>query len=256
MTRVGTAPDHEGRSTAAAKPLIMAVPLGPRHIARVPPHGAGHSKQRPVESRNCASSTAGAHRRGSLRRGAPRLQSSERARARRRSSGREERTLVVVCPPDRRGASSSSAASLTCSRSSTRASKRPPRCSRPTDPRLPARTAQFQPPFAVAAVGQHHGQLSHDAAGMMTATPLAHRQKRPRQRVAEPEPIGRLGQRSGASVRASPSPSDATSTVKRRPSRIAIARSGSAMTLARPSRTRLVLRRRLCICLVAVAQPT
>ncbi len=72
---------------------------------------------------------------------------------------------------------------------------------------------------AVAAVGQHHRQVAHDAARIVPAAPLAHRRQTLRQRRRQAEPVGRLGQQPAPACDTSPSPSDATSTVKRRPSR-------------------------------------
>jgi hypothetical protein len=54
---------------------------------------------------------------------------------------------------------------------------------------------------AVAAVGQHHRQVAHDAAGVVSAAPLTHRGQPARQRPRQAEPVGRLGQQPGARVR-------------------------------------------------------
>jgi hypothetical protein len=47
---------------------------------------------------------------------------------------------------------------------------------------------------AIAAVGQHHRQIPDDPAGIVAPTAFTHRRQRTRERVGEPEPIGRLGQ--------------------------------------------------------------
>jgi hypothetical protein len=57
---------------------------------------------------------------------------------------------------------------------------------------------------AIAAVGQHHRQVPDDAAGIVAAAALAHRRQRPRERVGETDPVGRLGQQCRAGVRHQP----------------------------------------------------
>jgi hypothetical protein len=44
---------------------------------------------------------------------------------------------------------------------------------------------------AVAAVGEHHRHVPHDAAGIMAAAPLAHRRQALRERARESEAVGR-----------------------------------------------------------------
>jgi hypothetical protein len=57
---------------------------------------------------------------------------------------------------------------------------------------------------AVAAVGQHHRQVPHDAARIVPAAPRAHPRQTLRQRRGQPQPVGRLGQPPGTGVRHQP----------------------------------------------------
>ena len=53
----------------------------------------------------------------------------------------------------------------------------------------------------VAAVGQHHGQVPNDLAGVMPAAPLTRARQRARELAGQPDPVGRLGQQRRAGVR-------------------------------------------------------
>jgi hypothetical protein len=70
---------------------------------------------------------------------------------------------------------------------------------RPEQRALVANRAQIRE--AVATVGEHHRQVAHHAARIVPAAPLADRRERSRQRISQPEPIGRLGQQRRTGVR-------------------------------------------------------
>ena len=110
-----------------------------------------------------------------------------------------------------------------------RASRASERSSGPSETRSsqtpPPRTAllladRTEVSDALAAVGEHHREITDHPARVMATTPLLDRPQPDRQRPREPDRVGDLAQQRAPACETSPAPSDVTSTVTHRPSRI------------------------------------
>ena len=82
-------------------------------------------------------------------------------------------------------------------------------------------TGRAQVRQALAAIGEHHREIADHPARVMTATPLLEPRQTHRERTREPDLVRDLPEQRGPRVLdTSPAPSDVTSTVTGRPSRI------------------------------------